>query len=82
MVREQIIKSLKPDIIINGETQLEWDNAIYIHVYEPLMHNRSDRHRLATGQFGGVAIKIIKHLLNVYNVTKDDKQIDGINIIL
>ncbi len=50
MVREQILKSLKPDIIIIGETQLEGDNAIYIDGYEPLMHNRRDRHRLAPRQ--------------------------------
>ncbi len=78
IVREQIIKSLKQDIIIIKETQLEGYNAIYIDGYEPLMHIRRDRHRLAPRQFGGVAIQISKHLLNVYNITKVDKQIDGI----
>ncbi len=59
MVREQITKSLKPDLIIIGETQIEGDNAISIDGYEPLMFSIKDRHRLAPRQFGGVAIKLV-----------------------
>ncbi len=41
---EDVDLSIKPDIIIIEEIQLDGDNAIYIDGYEPLMHNRRDRH--------------------------------------
>ena len=77
-LRSLIICHLNYDIFCLCETHLKDNQSIKVENYRAYVHNRSNVHTRAKKGSGGVAILVKNGIMDVYDVTVMDREVDGI----
>ena len=72
---------INSDIFVLCETHLKYPDEICLKDYKTFTHNRHLRNIRSSRTFGGLAVLVKMHILDLFDVSVIDKSIDGLYIL-